>query len=171
MPAIEAAMPSAVASSSAVNFMRWPAAATAPSSLPAGLAFVTAIEGVHEYRLANGLQILLLPDQAKPNITINVTYRVGSRHESYGETGMAHLLEHMLFKGTPTHTDVPKLLKDRGAQFNGTTWLDRTNYFATVPAEWVELVLWMEADRLGTLLAALDHALIVSRLRAAGAVR
>jgi zinc protease len=70
--------------------------------LPAGIEEVTRVEGITEYRLKNGLQLLLVPDDSKPSTTVNVTYRVGSRLESYGETGMAHLLEHLLFKGTPT---------------------------------------------------------------------
>ena len=71
--------------------------------LPAGVAAVTSVEGIDEYRLPNGLQVLLIPDDSKPTTTVNLTYRVGSRHEGYGETGMAHLLEHLLFKGTPTN--------------------------------------------------------------------
>src|ERR1044071_14479 len=61
---------------------------------------VTSVEGITEYRLDNGLKVLLFPDNSKPTVTVNITYLVGSRHEGYGETGMAHLLEHMLFKGT-----------------------------------------------------------------------
>ena len=90
---------------------------------------VTSVEGITEYRLDNGLQVLLFPDQSKPTVTVNLTYLVGSRHEGYGETGMAHLLEHMVFKGTPSRPDIPKLLQDHGAKFNGTTWVDRTNYY------------------------------------------
>jgi len=75
-------------------------------AMPAGLTQVTSVEGITEYRLPNGLQVLLVPDDAKPSTTVNVTYRVGSRHESYGETGMAHLLEHLIFKGTPTTRNV-----------------------------------------------------------------
>ena len=75
-------------------------------ALPPGVERVTTFEGITEYRLANGLGLVLVPDAAKPTITVNITYLVGSRHEGYGETGMAHLLEHMLFKGT---TDRPKL--------------------------------------------------------------
>ncbi len=112
---------------------------------------VNEVEGIAEYRLANGVQALLFPDESKPSVTVNMTVLVGSRHEGYGETGMAHLLEHMLFKGTPTHPDIPKLLKDRGVlNMNGTTWLDRTNYFETLPAgdENLEFAIRMEADRL-----------------------
>lgn len=88
---------------------------------------VTTVEGITEYSLGNGLKVLLFPDPSKPTVTVNVTYFVGSRHEGYGETGMAHLLEHLMFKGTPTHSQIWKELQDHGAQFNGTTSYDRTN--------------------------------------------
>src|SRR6188768_2746769 len=109
----------------------WPALA---QGLPAGLASVRSVEGVDEYRLKNGLQVLLVPDDSKPSTTVNVTYRVGSRYESYGETGMAHLLEHLLFKGTPTTRNVWAEFTKRGLRANGSTWYDRTNYFATFAA-------------------------------------
>lgn len=111
---------------------------------------VRSIEGITEYQLDNGLQILLLPDVSRPTVTVNLTILVGSRHEGYGEAGMAHLLEHMLFRGTPTHADIPRLLKERGAEFNGTTWLDRTNYYETLPASDanLEFALKLEADRM-----------------------
>jgi zinc protease len=117
---------------------------------PAGLKKLVTIEGITEYRLDNGLRVLLFPDPSTPNVTVNLTMFVGSRHEGYGETGMAHLLEHMVFKGTPTHRDVPKALKEHGAQFNGTTWVDRTNYFETMPGtdENLEFGLKLEADRM-----------------------
>ena len=73
-------------------------------ALPAGMNRVTSVEGVDEYRLGNGLQVLLIQDDSKPTTTVNVTYRVGSKHENYGETGMAHLLEHLMFKGSPGHS-------------------------------------------------------------------
>ncbi len=111
---------------------------------------VTTVEGITEYRLDNGFRFLLFPDDSKPLVTTNMTVFVGSRHEGYGETGMAHLLEHMLFKGTPTFLKVPKALTDHGARFNGTTWVDRTNYFETMPAtdENLEFGIHLEADRL-----------------------
>jgi zinc protease len=113
---------------------------------------VTEIEGITEYRLDNGVRVLLFPDTSKETVTVNMTVFVGSRHEGYGEAGMAHLLEHMLFKGTPTHPDIPKALKDRGAgaSMNGTTWMDRTNYYETLPAtgDNLEFAIRMEADRL-----------------------
>ena len=93
-----------------------------------------SVEGISEYRLANGLQVLLIPDDSKPTTTVNVTYRVGSRHENYGETGMAHLLEHLLFKGTPRHPQVWAEFNKRGFRANGSTWFDRTNYFASFAA-------------------------------------
>jgi zinc protease len=121
----------------------------APAAAPAATK-VIAIEGVTEYRLANGLQILLYPDAASSTISVNMTYRVGSRHESYGETGMAHLLEHMSFKGTPTHLNIPKEISSHGASANATTSYDRTNYFETFAASPQNLAwaLGLEADRM-----------------------
>jgi zinc protease len=109
-----------------------------------------SIEGITEYRLDNGLRVLLFPDTSTPTVTVNLTVLTGSRTEGYGETGMAHLLEHMAFKGTPRHPNVPKALRDHGARFNGTTWVDRTNYFETMPAtdENLEFGIDLEADRL-----------------------
>jgi zinc protease len=111
---------------------------------------VATVEGVTEYRLENGARVLLFPEASRPTVTINLTVLVGSRHEGYGETGMAHLLEHMVFKGTPTYPDVPKALRDHGANFNGTTNVDRTNYFETMPATDanLEFGIRIEADRL-----------------------
>lgn len=111
---------------------------------------VTEIEGISEYVLENGARVLLFPDVSKDVVTVNMTVMVGSRHEGYGEAGMAHLLEHMLFKGTPQHPDVPKVLKDLGATYNGTTSVDRTNYYETLPAsdESLEFAIRLEADRL-----------------------
>jgi zinc protease len=99
--------------------------------LPAGVAKVTSVEGIDEYRLPNGLQVLLVPDESKPTTTVNLTIRVGSRMENYGETGMAHLLEHMMFKGTPKHPKVWAEFEKRGFRANGTTAFDRTNYTAS----------------------------------------
>jgi zinc protease len=111
---------------------------------------IQTLEGITEYRLDNGLRVLLYPDASKPTVTVNLTVFVGSRHEGYGETGMAHLLEHMVFKGTPTHPQIPKALQERGARYNGTTWVDRTNYFETLPAseDNLNFALELEADRL-----------------------
>jgi zinc protease len=108
------------------------------------------VEGITEYRLANGLRVLLFPDPSKPTITVNITYLVGSRNEGYGETGMAHLLEHMVFKGTPKHGNIPQELTSHGARPNGTTSFDRTNYFETFDASDVNLewALDLESDRM-----------------------
>ncbi|RZA18420.1 MAG: insulinase family protein, partial [Lysobacteraceae bacterium] len=117
---------------------------------PKGITAGACVEGICEYRLSNGLRVLLFPDASKPTVTVNLTYLVGSVHENYGETGMAHLLEHLLFKGTPTHGDIPGELKKRGASFNATTALDRTNYFSSFPASdaTLDYVLGLEADRM-----------------------
>jgi zinc protease len=111
---------------------------------------ITTVEGITEYRLSNGLRVLLFPDASKQTITVNITYFVGSLHENYGETGMAHLLEHMLFKGSPRHPDIPKELDEHGSRPNGTTSWDRTNYFETFNAteENLRWALDLEADRM-----------------------
>lgn len=111
---------------------------------------VTTVEGISEYRLPNGLRVLLFPDQSSANVTVNITYFVGSRHEGLGEKGMAHLVEHMIFKGTPTFPNPWESLQKYGAQFNGTTWTDRTNYFETLVAtdENLNFALQLEADRM-----------------------
>ncbi|SEQ74540.1 zinc protease [Hyunsoonleella jejuensis] len=108
------------------------------------------VEGISEYVLDNGLKVLLFKDNSAQTITVNITYLVGSRHEGYGEKGMAHLLEHMVFKGTPNHPDIPKELTERGARPNGTTYFDRTNYFETFNAtdDNLEWALDLEADRM-----------------------
>ena len=120
---------------------------TAPRAAPVR---ATSVEGITEYRLANGLHVLLFPDPTKPTITVNITYRVGSRNENYGETGMAHLLEHLMFKGTPRHRNIPQELTAHGARPNGTTWFDRTNYYETFQAtdENLTWALSLEADRM-----------------------
>ena len=114
------------------------------------VARITEVEGITEYSLDNGLRFLLFPDASKPTATVNVTYFVGSRHESYGETGMAHLLEHLVFKGTPDHPNIDEELVEHGARPNGTTSFDRTNYFETFPStdENLEWALDLEADRM-----------------------
>ena len=111
---------------------------------------VAEIEGVAEYRLANGLRVVLAPDASADTVTVHVTYLVGSRHEGYGEKGMAHLLEHLLFKGTRRHPDIKAELTRRGARFNGSTSWDRTNYYETLSAtaDNLDWALGMEADRM-----------------------
>jgi zinc protease len=114
--------------------------------------FVTSVEGIKEYNLPNGLKILLIPDAAQSNVVVNIVYNVGSRHEGYGETGMAHLLEHMLFKRSSKFSEIKKAIADKGAEANGTTWYDRTNYYEILPAtdENLNWALEMEADRMVT---------------------
>lgn len=119
-------------------------------ALPKDVQQITSVEGFTEYRLANGLRVLLFPDQSKETITVNVTYMVGSRHENYGETGMAHLLEHLMYKGSKNHTNIPQELTEHGTRPNGSTLFDRTNYFETFAATDVNLdwAIKMEADRM-----------------------
>lgn len=117
-------------------------------ALPAGLAEGPSVEGVTQYTLDNGLRVVLAPDDSKPTTTVNMTYLVGSRHENYGQTGMAHLLEHMLFRGTPTLRNALGEFAKRGLEANGTTSSDRTNYFASFAAqpETLEWYLNWQAD-------------------------
>lgn len=117
---------------------------------PQGIVRVTSVEGVTEYRLDNGLKLLLIPDRSIDTITVNVTYLVGSRNEGYGERGMAHLLEHLLFRGTPRFPDIKKNIEEHGGRFNGSTSYDRTNYFETFPADdkTLDYMLDVEADRM-----------------------
>ena len=124
--------------------------AHAEQPLPEGVTEVASVEGISEYRLANGLRVLVFPDATKPTVTVNLTYLVGSRHEGYGETGMAHLLEHLLFKGTPTHDDIPGEMRRRGIGYNASTWYDRTNYFGSFAAgeDNLDWLLALEADRM-----------------------
>ena len=119
-------------------------------ALPKGIQKVNTVETITSYRLDNGLLVLLVPDNSKPKVTVNVTFKVGSKNENYGETGMAHLLEHMVFKGTPTSGNLMKSLSDHGADFNGTTNDDRTNYFEIMAAtdDNLKWALSMEADRM-----------------------
>ncbi|WP_020202451.1 pitrilysin family protein [Cupriavidus sp. WS] len=152
-----------------------PAAPAVPPAVPptpaaTAPAQVASAEGITEYRLPNGLRVLLAPDAAQPVTTVNMTYLVGSRHENYGETGMAHLLEHLLFKGTPSlpGNAIAQELTRRGMQFNGTTGFDRTNYFESFSAseENLDWALKMEADRMVNSFiarAALDSEMTVVR--------
>jgi len=131
----------------------FPAAASAsadPAAMPPGVSRGVSVEGIDEYRLFNGLKILLFPDPSKPTITVNITYLVGSRNENYGETGMAHLLEHMMFKGSPRHANIPQELTSHGSSPNGSTSYDHTNYFETFAAtdQNLDWALDLEADRM-----------------------
>ena len=118
--------------------------------LPNGVKKVTSVEGITEYSLDNGLHFLVFPDPSKPTITVNITYLVGSRQEGAGEGGMAHLLEHMVFKGSTNHLNIMQELTAHGSQWNGTTSFDRTNYFETFKAtdENLKWALDLESDRM-----------------------
>jgi zinc protease len=124
--------------------------ARSATRLPDGVEFITSVEGIEEYRLENGLRVLLFPDPSRRTTTVNITYLVGSAHEGYGERGMAHLLEHMVFKGSVGHPDIPAELTSHGCRPNGSTWYDRTNYHETFAAteENLAWALDLEADRM-----------------------
>ncbi|HEX4137792.1 MAG TPA: pitrilysin family protein [Bryobacteraceae bacterium] len=119
-------------------------------TLPQGVEKKASVGGITEYDYPNGLRVLLFPDPSSPKVTVNMTYLVGSRFEGYGETGMAHLLEHMNFILTTNGRNIKKELTDHGASWNGTTDYDRTNYFETVTAgdDNLKWALGLEADRM-----------------------
>lgn len=128
-----------------------PVAEAAPTqNLPQGLSYVQSVEGVLDYRLTNDLEVLVLPDASVAKATVNIVYRVGSRHEVYGEIGMAHLLEHVLFKGTPQRADIWLGLRRHGARSNATTEADGANHYdAFAPSDdSLAWVLGLEADRM-----------------------
>jgi zinc protease len=118
--------------------------------LPTGVERVATVEAITEYRLANGLRAVLVPDPSKSTTTVNITYLAGSRHENYGETGMAHIVEHLVSFGSPKHPDAKKEQQERGARRNASTAVDRTNYYETFPASDANLewALDLEADRM-----------------------
>src|SRR6201986_2194681 len=119
-------------------------------TLPQGVEKKATVAGITEYDYPNGLRGLLFPDASSPKLTVNMTYLVGSRFEGYGETGMAHLVEHMNFSLTTNGRSIKKELTDHGADWNGTTDYDRTNYFETVTAsdENLKWALGLEQDRM-----------------------
>src|SRR5580698_5925080 len=131
-------------------------ALAAPVEAP-GFSYVKSLGGIDEYRLdSNGLQVLLMPDHSAPVVTFNVTYRVGSRNEVTGSTGSTHLLEHLMFKGSEHYNDpagnsIKQYLERVGGAYNATTYLDRTNYFATVGRDALEGYVAIEADRMRNL--------------------
>ncbi len=110
-------------------------------------------------RLANGLRVIVAPDHLAPVVEINIWYVVGSRHEQAGRTGFAHLFEHFMFQGSRhiTKAEHFSLIQSAGGVNNATTYFDRTNFFETLPSHQYELALWLEADRMATLLDALDQ--------------
>src|SRR4026208_1059328 len=109
-------------------------------------------------RLENGLLLTLSADRTAPIVAVNLWYHVGSANEREGRTGFAHLFEHMLFQGSANvaSNEHFELIQRAGGTLNGSTWLDRTNYFETVPSQQLELALWLEADRMGRLPPAVD---------------
>ena len=112
-----------------------------------------------QYTLDNGLRVILSPDSSTPVVAVNLWYKVGSRNERAGRTGFAHLFEHMMFQGS---SHVPEtahfaFIEKAGGSLNGSTWLDRTNYFETVPSHYLELALWLESDRMAYLLPAMTQ--------------
>ena len=111
-------------------------------------------------RLDNGLRVIVSEDHLAPVVAVNLWYDVGSKHEQPGKTGFAHLFEHVMFQGSAhiAKGEHFALVEAAGGTMNGSTWFDGTNYFETMPAHQLELALWLEADRMGTLLAALDQA-------------
>ncbi|HOX47119.1 MAG TPA: pitrilysin family protein [Myxococcota bacterium] len=127
-----------------------PALTAAPPRAPRPFTLGPSVEGLTEYRLPNGLRVLLVPDASQPTTTVNLTVFVGSRHEGYGEKGMAHLFEHMLFKRTKRFKSIKDELTRLGGFANGSTWYDRTNYFEIFPADDAKLrrALELEAERL-----------------------
>ena len=111
------------------------------------------------HTLDNGLRVVISEDHLAPVVAVNVWYDVGSRHEVPGRTGFAHLFEHLMFQGSRNvgRSDHFGLISEAGGTLNGTTWCDRTNYYETLPAHHLETALWLEADRMGGLLDALDQ--------------
>lgn len=115
---------------------------------------IKVLGGIEEYSYQpNGMNVLLLQDNASPVVTVQIVYRVGSKNEVLGNTGSTHLLEHLMFKGTPTFnkskgTSIPDVLQNTGAQLNATTWFDRTNYYETLPSDKIALAMQIEADRM-----------------------
>jgi zinc protease len=132
-------------------FLLFVTAGAVAQTLPNGVQKITSVEGITEYSFPNGLRVLLYPDNSQPKITVNVVYRVGSRNEAYGETGMAHLLEHMTFKSSKSGRELFKELTDRaGGFFNGQTSYDQTMYFESFTAsdENLRWALDLETDRM-----------------------
>lgn len=127
------------------------------SGLPQGIEHIQTLDGIQEYRLSeNGLRVLLMPNPGLPVATVMVTYQVGARNEVAGTTGATHILEHMMFKGTDRFnssdgSDYSSEMERIGARSNATTYFDRTNYYATLPSEYVAHTIELEADRMRNL--------------------
>ncbi|CAN5852333.1 pitrilysin family protein [soil metagenome] len=114
---------------------------------------------IEQFSLENGLRVILSEDHRQPVVCVNLWYDVGSRNERTGRTGFAHLFEHMMFQGSQNVPDTEHIahIERAGGSMNGSTWLDRTNYYQTLPANRLELALWLESDRMGFLLPAMTQ--------------
>src|ERR1043165_5773538 len=114
---------------------------------------------IETYRLPNGLLVTLSEDRTAPIVAVNLWYHVGSANERPGRTGFAHLFEHMLFQGSAhvAANEHFELVQRAGGTLNGSTWLDRTNYYETVPSNQLELALWLRANPMGYLLPAVTQ--------------
>nr|WP_268830760.1 pitrilysin family protein [Photobacterium phosphoreum] len=136
-------------------------------NLPQGVTFIEQVKAVSgkavipysKYQLANGLTVILSPDDSDPLVNVDVTYHVGSAREQQGKSGFAHFFEHMMFQGSKHVGDQQhfKLITEAGGNLNGSTNRDRTNYYETVPANQLQKVLWLESDRMGFLLDAVSQ--------------
>ena len=137
--------------------MTSPASPTSSDPRPAGEAELAY--PIAEHTLANGLRVIASADHGAPSVAVNLWYGVGSRHEERGRTGFAHLFEHLMFQGSANVASGEHiaLLQAAGASVNATTWFDRTNYFETLPSGGLDLALWLEADRMGSLLDAVTQ--------------
>jgi zinc protease len=113
-------------------------------ALPTGVERVATVEAITEYRLANGLRAVLVPDQSKSTTTVNITYLAGSRHENYGEAGMAHIVEHLVSYGSPKHPDAKKEQQERGAAMRRRPWIERitTRRFRLQMRTWNGRSIW-----------------------------
>ncbi len=152
-------MPSAAAGRHAAGRGRRQAILGAVTSQPTPVATTGYPWPIESTRLANGLRVVVSEDRSAPVVCVNLWYDVGSRHEPPGQTGFAHLFEHLMFEGSVhvRKTEHMRLVQGNGGSLNATTNPDRTNYFETMPSEHLELALWLEADRMGGLVPALTQ--------------
>lgn len=145
-----AGVPVSATSTSSTSLHQVPGNSARQGMGPPRTVRIASVEGITEYRLANGLRVLLAPDPSRPTIAVHITYLVGPRNEGYGEKGMAHFLEHLLFKGTARHPNIPKEMAERGISFNGYTNDDHVGYYEVFGASDATLrwALALEADRM-----------------------
>ncbi len=146
---------------------QWGEHAAVNDNLPQGVKFIEQVKTVpgkavipySKYKLANGLTVILSPDDSDPLVNVDVTYHVGSAREQQGKSGFAHFFEHMMFQGSKHVGDQQhfRLITEAGGSLNGSTNRDRTNYYETVPANQLQKVLWLESDRMGFLLDAVSQ--------------